>query len=83
MHFKIFVLFYLLYMIVKMPYTPKYKGFVPKGNEVNNKIMDEMKKKRATIVSSVQFRNDLLESRKILITRMSLIYYKVLRNYRG
>ena len=45
-----------------MPYTPKHKGFMPKGYEVNNKLMDEMKKKRATIASSVQFRNDLLES---------------------
>ena len=47
-----------------MPYTPKHKGFMPKGYVVNNKLMDEMKKKRATIASSVQFRNGLLEPQK-------------------
>ena len=47
-----------------MPHKPKHKGFMPKGYEVDNKLMDEMKKKRATIASSVQFRNDLLESQK-------------------
>ena len=47
-----------------MAYTSKHKGFMPKGYEVNNKLMDEMKKKRATIASSVQFRNELLESQK-------------------
>ena len=44
-----------------MPYTPKHKGFMSKGYDVNNILMDEMNKKRATIASSVQFRNDLLE----------------------
>ena len=47
-----------------MPYSPKHKGFMPKGYEVNNKLMDEMKKKRATIASSVQFGNDMLEPQK-------------------
>ena len=47
-----------------MPYTPKHKGFMPKGYETDNKLMGEMKKKRATIASSVQFRNDFLESQK-------------------
>ena len=45
-----------------MAYTSKHKGFMPKGYEVNNKLMDGMKKKRATISSSVQFGNDFLES---------------------
>ena len=36
----------------------------PKGYEINNKLMEEMKKKRANIVSSVQFRNEVLESQK-------------------
>ena len=44
--------------------TPKHKGYMPKGYEVNNKPMDGMNKKRATIASSVQFRHDLLESQK-------------------
>ena len=42
--------------------TPK--ALMPKGYEIDNKLMDEMKKKRASIVSSVQFRNQLLESQK-------------------
>ena len=40
------------------------KALMPKGYEIDNKLMDEMKKKRANIVSSVQFRNDILESQK-------------------
>ena len=40
------------------------KALMPKGSEINNKLMEEMKKKRANIVSSVQFRNELLESQK-------------------
>ena len=40
------------------------KALMPKGYENNNKLMEEMKKKRANIVSSVQFRNELLESQK-------------------
>ena len=63
-----------------MPYTPKHKGFMPKGYEVNNKLMDEMKKKRATIASSVQFRNGVLEPQG-LITRTNLIDYKVPKNW--
>ena len=45
-----------------MPY--KNKGIVPKGYEMDNKLIDEMKKKRANIVSSIEFRNDILESQK-------------------
>ena len=40
------------------------KALMPKGYEIDNKLMEEMKKKRANIVSSVQFRNELLESQK-------------------
>lgn len=40
------------------------KALMPKGYEMNNKLMEEMKKKRADIVSSVQFRNEILESQK-------------------
>jgi hypothetical protein len=49
-----------------MPYKKKAdpKALMPKGYEIDNKLMDEMKKKRANIVSSVQFRHDLLESQK-------------------
>ena len=64
-----------------MPYTPKHKGFMPKGYEIDNKLIGEMNKKRATIASSVQFRNDILESQNILITRTNLIDYKVLNNW--
>ena len=40
------------------------KALMPKGYEIDEKLMDEMKKKRANIVSSVQFRHDILESQK-------------------
>ena len=40
------------------------KALMPKGYEIDNKLMSDMKKKRADIVSSVQFRNDVLESQK-------------------
>ena len=45
-----------------MPY--KNKGIVPKGYEMDNKLIGEMKKKRANIVSSIEFRNGILESQK-------------------
>ena len=49
-----------------MPYKKKAdpKALMPKGYEIDNKLMDEMKKKRANIVSSIEFRNDILESQK-------------------
>ena len=34
------------------------------GYEIDNKLMSEMRKEIATIASSVQFRNDILESQK-------------------
>ena len=40
------------------------KALMPKGYEIDNKLMGGMKQKRADIVSSVQFRNDVLESQK-------------------
>lgn len=40
------------------------KALMPKGYEIDEKLMNEMKKKRANIASSVQFRNELLESQK-------------------
>ena len=46
-----------------MPYKNN-KGFMPKGYEMNNKLIAEMKKKRANNVSSVEIRNDILESQK-------------------
>ena len=46
-----------------MPAKPK-TGFMPKGYEMNNKLMEEMKKKKKSIASSVQFRNEVLESQK-------------------
>ena len=46
-----------------MPAKPK-TAFMPKGYEMNNKLMEEMKKKKVNIASSVQFRNDVLESQK-------------------
>jgi len=46
-----------------MPAKPK-TAFMPKGYEMNNKLMEEMKKKKVNIASSVQFRNDILESQK-------------------
>ena len=46
-----------------MPAKPK-TAFMPKGYEMNNKLMEEMKKKKENIASSVQFRNEVLESQK-------------------
>ena len=42
----------------------KKESLKPKGYEIDNKLMAEMKKKRENIVSSVQFRNEILESQK-------------------
>ena len=50
-----------------MPYKNKQtnpKGFMPKGYEMYNKLIAEMKKKRASNVSSVEIRNDIMESQK-------------------
>ena len=46
-----------------VPAKPK-SAFMPKGYEMNNKLMEEMNKKKVNIASSVQFRNDILESQK-------------------
>ena len=46
-----------------MPAKSK-SAFMPKGYEMNNKLMEEMKKKKVNIASSVQFRNEVLESQK-------------------
>ena len=46
-----------------MPAKSK-SAFMPKGYEVNNKLMEEMKKKRINIASSVQIRNEILETQK-------------------
>ena len=46
-----------------MPAKSK-SAFMPKGYEMNNKLMEEMKKKKVNIASSVQIRNDILESQK-------------------
>ena len=40
------------------------KALMPKGHEIDDKLISEMKKKRATITSSVQFRHGFLESQK-------------------
>ena len=48
-----------------MPAKSK-SAFMPKGYEMNNKLMEEMKKKKVNIASSVQIRNDILESQKIV-----------------
>ena len=37
---------------------------IPKGYETDNKLMSEMKKEKASVASSVQFRNEALESQK-------------------
>ncbi len=37
---------------------------MPKGYEMNNPLMEEMKKKMINIASSVQIRNDILVSQK-------------------
>ena len=46
-----------------MPAKSK-SAFMPKGYEMNNQLMEEIKKKRINIASSVQFRNGVLESQK-------------------
>ena len=60
-----------------------YKKKATPGTVQFNKLAAELPEKRENIKAQVQFRHDLLESQKMLITRMSLIGYKVLRNYRG
>ena len=46
-----------------MPSKSK-SALMPKGYEMNNKLMEEMQKKSINIASSVQIRNDILESQK-------------------
>ena len=50
----------------KAPFVPakSKSAFMLKGYEMNNKLMEEMKIKKLNIASSVQFRNDILESQK-------------------
>jgi len=64
MHFKIFIYFIIYIKAMTNNKKANPKALMPKGYEINNKLMEEMKKKRANIVSSVQFRNELLESQK-------------------
>ena len=40
------------------------QALLPKGYAIDNKSMSEMKKKQASVASSVQFRNEVLESQK-------------------
>ena len=40
------------------------QALMPKGYEINNKLMSEMNKKKASVASSVQFRNEDLESQQ-------------------
>ena len=40
------------------------KALMPKGPEIDNKSMSEMKKKPASVASPIQFRHDILESKK-------------------
>ena len=63
-----------------MPAKSK-SAFMSKVYEMNNQLMEEMKKKKVNIASSVQIRNDILESQKELIIIMNLIDYMVLTNY--
>ena len=44
-----------------MPAKSK-SAFMPKDYEMNNKLMEEVKKNKVHIASSVQIRNDILES---------------------
>ena len=55
-------------------------ALMPKGYDVDSKLMAEMKKKRASLVSSVQFRNALLESQKRVnyVPKVKSTDYKVL-----
>ena len=62
-----------------MPYKKKA---IP-GIVQLNKSAAGLPEKREKIKAQVQFRHDLLESQKEIITRMGLIDFKVLRNYRG
>ena len=58
-----------------MPYKKKA---IPRTVQFIKLAADLLEK--MTIHAQVQFRHDLLESQKNLITRMSLIDFKVLRN---
>ena len=42
----------------------KKTAMLPKLNKTDQKLLDELKKKRANLVSSVQFRHDTLETQK-------------------
>ena len=42
----------------------KKTAMIPKLNKTDQKLLDELKKKRANLVSSVQFRHDTLEIQK-------------------
>ena len=40
------------------------KALMPKGYEIDNKLTFEMNNKKASVVSPVQFRNEIIESQK-------------------
>ena len=42
----------------------KKTAMLPKLNKTDQKLLDELKKKRANLVSSVQFRHDVRNSKK-------------------
>ena len=65
MHFKNELFYVLLYVqVLNMASKKKTNPLALMGYEIDNKIMSEMKKKKETTASSVQFRNDILESQK-------------------
>ena len=40
------------------------QALMPKGYEIDSKLMSEMNKKKASVASSIQFGNGVLESQK-------------------
>ena len=48
-----------------------------------NKLIAALPEKREKIKTQIEFRHDLLESQKELITRTNSIDFKVLKNYQG
>ena len=60
-----------------MPYKKKQAIH---GTAQFNKLIAELQEKRENVKAQVQFRHDLLESQKRLITKTNSIDFKVLRN---
>ena len=69
----------ILYIVTKHGEQQKTNPPALMGYEIDNELMSDMRKKKATIASSVQFRMAYYNLRNEFITKMSSIDYKVLK----